>query len=45
VKGSEATFNLGLAKNIWLGLDYYHTEEIEGDSNPNLLQVDLNFKF
>jgi hypothetical protein len=46
VKGSEAIFNLGLAKNIWLGLDYYHTKNIEDDSKEeDLLQVDLNFRF
>ena len=46
VKGHEALFNLGLAKNIWLGLDYYHTENSKGTKEKeNLAQVDFNFKF
>lgn len=46
VKGSEAIFNLGLAKNIWLGLDYYSTENIGEDSiQEDLFQADVNFKF
>ena len=46
VKGSEAIVNLGLAKNIWLGLDYYHTENIgNGGIEEDLFQADLNLKF
>lgn len=45
-KGSEALFNLGLAKNISLGLDYYHTEDIEdGEISEDLFQADLVLKF
>lgn len=45
-EGSEAIVNLGLARNIWLGLDYYHSENIEdGGISEDLFQADFNFKF
>lgn len=46
VKGHEAIFDFGLAKNVTLGLDYYYMKRITGTKNPHhVLQVDTKFKF
>lgn len=45
VKGHEAIFEYGLAKNVSLGLDYYHTEELHGSVEEDLLQLDWKMKF
>ncbi len=46
VKGSETIFEYGLAKNIWLTLDYYQTRRITADkAQEKIMQSDLNFKF
>ena len=49
-KGHEFEFKFGLAKHIWLQLDYYHSMLIDyapgtNDQPQNVLQVDFNFKF
>lgn len=45
VKGHEAVFKFGLAKNLTLGLDYYYMEQIHGNGDEDLLQIDLVWKF
>ncbi|MCD6155494.1 MAG: putative porin [Candidatus Atribacteria bacterium] len=48
VKGHEAEFKFGLAKNLALGLDYYNVKQtdLSAEENPlHLLQVDLVWKF
>jgi hypothetical protein len=45
-RGHEFIFDYAVAKNVVLGLDYYHAEAIEGSPDPlNTLQVDCVFKF
>jgi hypothetical protein len=44
-QGHEAIVEVGLMKNVTLGFDYYHAEEIEGDTDQDLFQADLVFKF
>ncbi len=45
-KGHEIIFKLGLAKNINFGLDYYYTENIEGDNvKEQIIQLDILLKF
>lgn len=45
VKGHEGIIEYGLAKNISLGLDYYHTEELHGSTEEDLIQLDWKVKF
>lgn len=47
VKGMEYELTLGLAKNITLGLDYYHAKPIltNSDLKEKLFQADLVVKF
>lgn len=45
IKGHELAFAFGLMKNLSLGLDYYHMEQIEGSEKKHLLQVDIIWKF
>ncbi len=48
VRAHEAMFDLGIANNTWLGLDFYYGEKLtdEPDKKPKtLLQVDWNMKF
>lgn len=46
VKGHEIVFDLGLSKNVSLGLDYYQDQKIKGTKNlQHLWQADMNFKF
>ena len=46
VKGHEAEFVFGLAKNVTIGADYYKAENIRGEEEEeNLLQIDLMLKF
>ncbi len=45
IKGHEVEFKFGLAKNLILGLDYYHMEQINLSGEEDLLQVDLVWKF
>ena len=45
VKGSEVELAVGLHKNVTLGLDYYKGEEIDGDADQDLIQLDLVVKF
>ncbi|MFA5717026.1 MAG: putative porin [Desulfobulbaceae bacterium] len=44
-KGHEGIFIFGLNKYVDLTVDYYATEEIEGDISQNVLQMDVNVKF
>lgn len=49
-KGHEVELHLGLVKNVWFALDYYHAKKIdypagENDEPQNVLQCDFNFKF
>jgi hypothetical protein len=46
VKGHEAEFKVGLTKHITLGVDYYFSnEEIRGDEELDLVQLDLVLKW
>ncbi|MCD6353843.1 MAG: putative porin [Proteobacteria bacterium] len=45
VKGHEAILEYGLAKNMVLALDYYHTEQIHGSIEEDLFQFDWKVKF
>ncbi|MFA5034634.1 MAG: putative porin [Candidatus Margulisiibacteriota bacterium] len=46
VRGYELIVNSQVHKNISLGFDFYHSNLIEGKSNPlNLAQFDVNLKF
>lgn len=51
VRGHEAIFDFGLAKNMWLGIDYYYNEYLKGNfgfgnTRPyHVLQVDWNMKW
>ncbi|EFK10323.1 conserved hypothetical protein [delta proteobacterium NaphS2] len=49
-EGPELELKFGLAKHVWMALDYYYASKIdenpgEGDEPQNLFQVDFNFKF
>lgn len=47
-KGYEGIFEYGLAKNITLVVDYYHTQRMSSLSAPqaeSIIQTDLNWKF
>ena len=46
IRAHEVAFDLGLNRNVILGLDYYQGRKIVGAKDINhLYQVDLNFKF
>ena len=47
VKGHETTLQVGLAKNVTLGLDYYFMEPISGNNRTTeqIVQSDVVFKF
>jgi len=46
VEGYEIVVKYGLAKHITIGLDYYRTEKMNGEANPeSVLQADLGVKF
>lgn len=46
VKGHEWILDVGLAKNVSLGLDYYRSDVYKGTSAPEqLFQADINMKF
>jgi hypothetical protein len=49
VAGWETELKFGLAKHVYLALDYYNTHLINhpsgGDEPQNLFQFDVNFKF
>ena len=36
---------VGVYKNVSLGIDYYHAEEIEGDTEEDVFQFDVSFSF
>ncbi len=45
-EGNEVEFSLGLAKNVWLALDYYSNFEFIGTNvDEDVLLVDLNLKW
>lgn len=44
-KGHEAIFAYGIGKNMFLSLDYYNNEEIDGSIDEDLLQFDWNLGF
>ncbi len=49
-KGHEVELKFGLAKHVWLDLDYYYAKKIDFDPGKtdepsNLFQFDVNFKF
>jgi len=44
-KGHEGVLEYGIGKNMSLALDYYKTEQDEGDLEEDLLQFDWNFRF
>jgi hypothetical protein len=44
--GYEVIFNYGIADNVIVGVDYYHSVNTVGDRNPqDLWQFDIIFKF
>lgn len=45
VEGHEMAAEYALFKNVTLGLDYYHSEEIDAKDEEDILQFDLVFKF
>lgn len=44
-KGHEVIAQIGLKKNVIFGLDYYTTDEIRGNKEEEVLQIDLLLKF
>jgi hypothetical protein len=44
-EGFEISAKYAVAKHVTAGIDYYHTEEIEGDGKEDLVQLDLVLKF
>lgn len=44
-QGHEAILEVGLMKHVTMGFDYYHAEQIDGDTDQDLFQADLVFKF
>lgn len=44
-KEHEVITQVGLKENVIFGIDYYMTEEINGPSEEDIVQVDLQFKF
>lgn len=44
-EGHEIIVVVGVYKNVSLGIDYYHTEEIQGDTEEDVFQFDVSFKF
>jgi hypothetical protein len=44
-EGHEIIAVVGVYKNVSLGIDYYHTEEIEGDTEEDVFQFDVSFSF
>ena len=46
IKGNELILDIGLAKNVSLGLDYYMSDVLKGQSYPErIFQADINLKF
>ncbi len=46
IKGHEWILDIGLSKNVSLGLDYYRADVLKGTKAPEqIFQADLNFKF
>ncbi len=45
MRGHEAIVEYGLMKHVSLGLDYYHTKSMDKNTDQDLLQFDLLFKF
>ncbi len=44
-EGHEVMLDIGVAKNVALGLDYYMTEPIKGTGKQDVFQTDLIVKF
>jgi hypothetical protein len=44
-EGHEIIAVVGVYKNVSLGIDYYHAEEIEGDTEEDVFQFDVSFSF
>lgn len=46
IKGHELILDIGLSKNVSLGLDYYRSQVLEGTALPeHIFQADINMKF
>lgn len=45
IKGHEFIVNYAVMKNVVLGLDFYRSEKIAGNTDQNLLQTDIVIKF
>lgn len=46
IKGYETLFELGIAKNVSVAVDYYRGERIKASkAQESVLQTDINFKF
>ncbi len=46
LKGSEVEIKVGIAKNVYLSIDYYDMKRVlDEDKTCKLIQFDLNFKF
>jgi hypothetical protein len=44
-EGYEIIVSYGVNKYVTLGMDYYHSEQIDGDADQELLQLDVVLKF
>ena len=43
-EGYEFIVSYGVNQYVTLGLDYYHSEQIDGDADQELLQLDVVLK-
>jgi hypothetical protein len=44
-KGVELIVNYGVFKNVTVGMDYYHSKQIDGDAGQDIFQFDVLLKF
>jgi len=44
-EGFEITVEYAVIKHVTVGMDYYHSEQIDGDADQDLLQLDVVLKF
>jgi hypothetical protein len=44
-EGLEITLEYGVFKHVTLGLDYYNSEQIDGNADQDLLQLDVVLQF
>jgi hypothetical protein len=44
-EGFEIILEYGVVEHVTLGLDYYHSEQIDGNADQDILQLDVVLKF